>query len=271
MANKQKTHYSTGQLVLIGIVGILMASIIAAGAFYSAAYYSKHSYQATTTSVTTTIYNSSYSSLKTNYSALSSSYNSVFAKYNGILYNLSNPYTKVLYNEKQITVPKYVESYPFYNSEYDLYNNYTVQGTYNMTFSVPNDGYIIIDIQNISAVGYNPLPAIGTYGIQIFSNSIETYYAHEFKNVTCTYSLYYGYSCPQSRAIDTGFSTYPLNYSATYFAPVSRGQVNMSFLNGNNYPISVTFTVTYVGERYSNMTPISENYSPYNTGLGQGG
>jgi len=252
MPKKQdKTTSATLYAVLV-----IVALIVGLGIGLLAGHSYKSSYQIqSTTTITQTNYSSKYNALQSNYSSLQ--YN-----YTKLQNNIANPYIKQIYVNKNIVIPHYVASCPFYNSQYDLYNNYTISGVYNMSLNLPNDGYIIIRITNVSIHDTNTPPPIGTYGIQIYLESLEPYYSTYIKPlVTCTYSTYTGYSCPNIKPTVTGWGLYPANYSATYLAPVSRGIVNISLTNGNSYPINMTFSVTYVGERYSNLTQINVNYS----------
>jgi hypothetical protein len=196
-------------------------------------------------------------------------------------YNLSNPDINNLANNETIIVAGYQKDYVFSNNACSLfggdfcsyyyenpkiYNNLTIGSYVNQTFSFPNDGYLIIKIESVLDAN-NPsiYPTIGTFGIASYSEEMINYYtisSYYQVNALCFNATTGGYStCPVSKPSNNGFSFYPLNSSATYMIPVSRGNEKISFGNFNQYPISISFKLTYVGLRYSNLTSISTNYS----------
>ncbi len=175
--------------------------------------------------------------------------------------NQRTPIVTTLYSNDQITLLPLNSSIQFYNSTYGLYNNYTTASFQNFTFNVKYDGYIIINIQNVLQQYSSNPPQIGTFGVQVHSQSIETYYSSIIRVPTCTYTVGYGSYCPNEKAITLGYGLYPVNYSASYLAPVSRGNTTISFSNFNNYPLNLEFSVTYVGENDTNLIPLTENYS----------
>jgi len=261
----------------IGMIAIIVALIIAFFIVYASGSTSRSAYKALQSNYaslqsnyaalksnfTILQYNLSQPTLSPTYEALESKYSSLQSNYSSLEYNLSHPYIKQLYNNS-VVVPHYAASYRFYNATYGLYNNYTTAGTYNVSFNVPNDGYFIIEINNVTSSLHGNIqsPLVGTYGVQIYSDDLSTYYTRIIKPFVCTFSIYGGtYNCPTSRPTITGWGLYPLNYSATYLAPVSRGIVNISLTNYNSYPINMAFSVTYIGIKYTNMTPITANYS----------
>ena len=162
--------------------------------------------------------------------------------------NERTPIIKQLYQNYTITVPAYQSNYVFYNSTYNLYNNYTISGLYNISFYAPYDGYLILYVQHTNA-------PIDTYGISSNSNSsdfIECYGGCPYFNLT-------GGGVEKGLS---GFSDTPADNATFYhFLPVLRGQQNFSFQNDNNYPIQVTFSLTYVGDNNTNLVPLTINYS----------
>lgn len=193
------------------------------------------------------VVNNSYTNSSSIYTTTVPGYN-YQAQYNQLLSSLQNPDIVHLASNKTITVPGYSNNTVFYNSTYGLYNNYTIDGQYNITFKAPYDGYLILYVQKTNA-------PVETFGISSNSNSsayIECYGG--CKNFTYTSGeIVKGLS---------GFTDTPADNTTFYhFYPVLRGQENFSFDNGNRYPISITYSLTYIGDNKSNLTPLTINYS----------
>lgn len=170
------------------------------------------------------------------------------ASYNQLLSNLKNPDVVQLASAKTVLVPGYQNNTVFYNATYGLYNNYTVSGNYNITFTAPYDGYLILYVQKTNA-------PIFTYGF--YSNSNSSAFI-ECPNGCATYNVTPGVA---AQGI-SGFSDSPAaNTTFYHFIPVLRGNETFSIQNDNNYPISITFSLTYVEDKYSNETPLTTNYS----------
>ena len=188
---------------------------------------------------------------------MADNYTLLQSKFSSFKYNLSNPSIKTIYENKTIVIQPRQDNYIFYNSTYNLYNNYSIASDYNLSFTVPNDGYIIIKLNNISEEDYPHLrPLFGTYGISVFPISLETYLSYPSVRLCPA-----GYYCAPQKAEDLGWGLYPINSSSTYMAPVSRGFINITITNYNTYPLNVNFSVIYVGEHYTNMTQININYT----------
>ncbi|MEM3252730.1 MAG: hypothetical protein QXM94_03515 [Thermoplasmata archaeon] len=168
--------------------------------------------------------------------------------YDQLLYSLRNPDIVNLASNKTVYVSGYKNNTIFYNATYGLYNNYTAPGEYNITFSAPYDGYLIWYVQRTNA-------PIFTYGITSNSNSSAFI---ECPNGCAIYNITPGVA---AHGI-SGFADTPAaNTTFYHFIPVLRGNVTFSIENFNNYPISITFSLTYVGDRYSNETQLTTNYS----------
>ncbi len=202
-------------------------------------------------------------------------------RYDSMISNLSSPDVVVLENDTNVRVAGYNTSYAFSNnacslfggyfcdSGYEnpiLYNNYTVGSYDNLTFSFPNDGYLILKVSAVfDANNQDIAPVAGTFTVGAYPSATDEYYATGTRIPTdtlCQNATTGGYSaCPVQKATTTGFGLYPLNASATYLIPVSRGNEILSLGNFNQYPITMVFNLTYVGIRYSNLTRISENYT----------
>lgn len=253
MANAPKT----GIKIIIVVVIVLIVGLgigVLVGRFYNISY-QKTSIPSTISAQTTTL---NYS-LQSNYTQLK--------------YNLSHPFVEDIYSNKMITIPHYQENISYYNSEYGSYYRIT-PGAYNLSFKAPNDGYLIIKLKNISIYQtVNTAPQIGTYSITIHLETLEKYNTST-KFFPCTSTVtdtinYPGVTgggyliehCPEENATFLGWSVFPVNYTKTYIMPIVRGYNNISFANLNSYPINITFSATYVGEHYSNLTSINANYS----------
>lgn len=158
------------------------------------------------------------------------------------------PYVRNLYSNYTITIPGYTNNTVFYNSTYGLYNNYTSDGEYNITFYAPYDGYLILYVQKTNA-------PILTYGFDSNSNASSYVYCY---GGCQQYNLTSGIVASGI----SGFSDTPaVNATFYHFVPLLRGNETFIFQNGNEYPISITFSLTYVGDEYSNLTPLTINYS----------
>ena len=198
----------------------------------------------------TTQNNSGYQS---NLSQLESTNQNLNSQLQQIKTNQRNPYTKTIYPNMTIIIPAINNSatIAFYNSTYNLYNNYTENGWYNSSFKVPYDGYLILYIHSVDA------PA-GTWSFSANSNSSG--YEYYFFSTYATQTIYpQGYESLKPTA---GFDVVPDRNTSFYqIIPILRGNDSFSFQNTNNYPISINFSLVYVGENYSDLTPISINYS----------
>ncbi len=161
---------------------------------------------------------------------------------------IATPYIDNLYQNYTITVPGYQSNLVFYNYSYDTYNNYTISGDYNITFNAPYDGYLVLYIQSTTA-------PIFTYGFESNSNASQSVYCYG----GCP--THYLTSGDVERGI-SGFADTPAYNSTFYhYVPVLRGINTFKFQNNNNYPIFITFSLTYVGDEYPNLAPLTINHS----------
>jgi len=194
-----------------------------------------------------------YDTLNQNYDTLNQSYNNaqkeyttLNGKYSNLMYNASNPYIKVLYSNQTVTIPKYTESYQFYNSTYNLYNNYTIEGAYNITFTAPYDGYLLLYVNNTSS-------PIGTYGIEANSNvSSFEYYYNDCPNGYCVIQATVSGETQNLKGSAGFLETPDKNQSFWEVIPILRGNIHISLDNLNNFPITMKFSLTYYGDRESN-------------------
>ena len=210
-----------------------------------------------------------YNSLNSNYSVLGKQYQSRISaiqnklssensslialqkRYDTMKNMTTTPFIEELAINKSVTVPKSNFSIPFYNSNYGLYNNYTVTGDYFINFTAPYDGYMLLYLY--SSTGKN-----GTYGFGINSNTSRTFYPTGFRPIQYCLNLYEN-CAPTIQAI-SGYELEPNTTYALYVVPVLRGGASFAIQNSNNHAINVTFSLLYVGEYFANTT-IDTNYT----------
>lgn len=201
----------------------------------------------------TTQNNSGYQSISQSNSQLQQQNQNLNSQLQQIQNNQRTPIITNIYSDMAITVPSTNESQSiqFYNYTYNLYNNYTTNGGYNLTFNVPYDGYIIVHILNSDAP-----PGTWSFGANSNASSYEYYTSYYITPIVINTN-----GVPPLKPT-AGFSVVPdRNTSFSQIIPVLRGLVKFNFQNTNNYPISVQFSITYVGENYTNLIPLTVNYS----------
>jgi hypothetical protein len=240
------------------IIGVLILFVIAFAYLYVEVYPTLVSAQNRYISL-----NNSYYLLKNNYILLNHTYQAAMPKidnYTNLLSrykilnssylqlksNLSSPYIKSLYNGS-FAVPGYSTNFVFYNSTYGLYNNYTLAGTYNLTFNLPYFGYLIIDLNNFSAHSEYE-------GFCVYSNSTAKYLSPLHLTII-------PFGSGPTRAVTSDCYAPDLNYSESFIVPVPYGNTTLSFEDLSKFPATYNVSITYVGIRYSNMTDINFNYS----------
>ena len=213
-----------------------------------------------------------YNISKSNYTALQSSYNTqtgqlnsassalaaLGIKYNTTEYNLTHPYTEVLYSEQTVNLPRYNTTYTYnstgYNSYTGLYSgftyNYTVTwGRFNTSFSAPYPGYLIFN--GTSTLANKPLlcawEVYESNKAPNWRNSSKT--TSSFFNTSYTYI--YHYMGNDGLFIDLTSAPWAIlcpAQSTTYYIPVNKG-MNYLFVDSENTTQgqTVTFSVKYVG------------------------
>ena len=192
----------------------------------------------------TTILNNSIKTLKTEQSLIQ-------GKYNSLLNQTQTPYIKDLATNTTIFVPASNFSVPFYNSEYNLYNNYTVGGDYFINFTAPYDGYLLVYLRSTTAKN-------GTYSFQLASNTSRTFFFEQ--PIVRTYRVCIFSPCQMTFDAESGYQEIPNTTEALYVLPVLRGQASFEIQNGNPNPIAVNLSIRYVGERAANIS-INTNYT----------
>lgn len=211
-----------------------------------------------------------YNSLNSNYSILqkqyqlhisalqnqlnveNSSLSNLQKNYGSIKNKTVNPFIEQLAINKSVIVPQYDLNIPFYNSNYNIYNNYTVDGEYFINFTAPYDGYMLLYLY--SSTGKN-----GTYGFEITSNTSRTFYPTGFRPIQYCLNLY-EYNCAPTIQTISGYELEPNTTYALYIMPILRGDASFAIQNSNNHAIDVTFSLLYVGEYFAN-TIIDTNYT----------
>ena len=177
-----------------------------------------------------------YSSLNSNYSILqkqyqlhisalqnqlnneNSSLSNLQKNYSSIKNETAVPFIKQLAIDKSVTVPQSDLNIPFYNSNYNIYNNYTVDGDYFINFTAPYDGYMLLYLY--SSTGEN-----GTYGFQTNSNTSRLFYPTGFRPIQYCVNLY-GYGCSSTIYATSGYEEEPNTTDALYIMPILRGPLS---------------------------------------------
>ena len=162
--------------------------------------------------------NSNLANVSRKYNVTESSYETLLNKYNITEYNLTHPYTKMLFTEQVISVP--AETYNYSLSSYQ-------SGVSNFSISVPHSGYIILN--------YTVAPvkqAINSSTFVIYISNEKPYYSQG----------------------ELGFNAYIKPY--TFFAgqptskliiPVINGTTYFLLYNFENQSATMSFSINYVG------------------------
>jgi hypothetical protein len=209
---------------------------------------------------------SNYTALQSNYNTQTSQLNSansalaaISIKYNTTEYNLTHPYTEVLYYQHTINLPKYNTTYTFnatgYNSYTGLYSgftyNYTVTwGSFNTSFNAPYAGYLIFN--GTSTIENIPSPSTCVWLVYVSTKlgyrNVSTTKSYLY-NTTYTYVYHY----PGNDGLFINLTSAPFTelcplQAVTYDIPVSKGE-NYLVIDSENSTQgqTVTFSVKYVG------------------------
>jgi hypothetical protein len=200
--------------------------------------------------------NSNYTSFKTQsqnaYNRLNSSLSNLQKNYDTMKNMTTAPFIEELAINKSVTVPQSNFSIPFYNSNYNLYNNYTINGDYFINFTAPYDGYMLLYLY--SSTGEN-----GTYSFEMNSNTSRLFYPTGFRPIQYCVNPY-GYTCSSTIQAISGYEEVPNTTDALYIMPILRGEASFVIQNSNNHAINVTFSLLYIGEYFAN-TPIDTTYT----------
>ena len=207
------------------------------------------------------------------YTALQSSYNTqtgqlnsansaladLGIKYNTTEYNLTHPYTEVLYYQHTINLPEHNTTYTYnstgYNSYTGLYSgftyNYTVKwGRFNTSFNAPYAGYLIFN--GTSTIENNPSSSTCAWAVYE-SNKLGYRNISTTKNYLYNTTYTYIYHYPGNDGLFVKLTSAPLTelcpvQLVTYNIPVSKGE-NYLLIDSENSTQgqTVTFSVKYVG------------------------
>lgn len=214
-----------------------------------------------------------YNASKSNYTAIQSSYNTqtgqlnsadsalaaLGIKYNETEYNLTHPYTKVLYYQNTVNLPEYNTTYTLNSTGYNPYTglysgftyNYTLKwGRFNTSFNAPYSGYLIFNgtstlennpssyncawfVYETNKLGYKNVSTTKSY----LFNTTYTYIYHYQGNDGLDINLY---SAPSAELC-------PLQ-SVTYYIPINKGKNYLVIDNENSTQgQTITFSAKYVG------------------------
>ncbi len=202
-----------------------------------------------------------------NYSQLFSKLNStqsqlsvLTAKYAIVDHNLTTPYTKVLFNDYTVNIPKKVVSAATTstNSSGSIQTtnmtNVVTYYSYNFSFNASYPGYLLV---NASSTGvnsaFNTTWQFVVSNHNIMPNSTSKYYFFQyggyFQNPytpTVTnrgaYKVNFDQNSPR-----TVYAPMPTQGEQTVMIPVAPGIVHVWITNFNNQSITVTFSAKYVG------------------------
>jgi hypothetical protein len=206
-----------------------------------------------------------YDNLKTQISALQNQLNTnktllsnVSQRYNITEYNLTHPYTQVLYSEHTINLPRYNYTYTYnstgYNSYTGLYSgftyNYTVTwGRFNYSFDAPYSGYLIFN--GTGTIANKP----STCAWEVYESDKTPSWRNSSTTTSVlfntTYTYTYHYPGVDGLFVDltaTPWATLCPAQSVTYYIPVNRGR-NYLFIDSENSTTgqTITFSLKYVG------------------------
>ena len=205
--------------------------------------------------------NSNYSAFKTQtqgqISTLQSQLNNnktqlsnVSGKFNAVEYNLTHPYTQILYSSQTINLPRYNTSNYTLNSASNIYYYNVTWGSFNYTFNVPYPGYLVFN--GTGTVLNNPSPSTCAWQVLI-SNKLG------LRNVSQTFTgnnngfIYkYAYRYQGIDELFINLTNAPFAelcpvQGVTYKIPVAAGKNYLIIDNYNTSGITVTFNAKYVG------------------------
>jgi hypothetical protein len=181
-------------------------------------------------------------------------------KYNESEYNLTNPYSKPIYTNYQVNIPKrgVINPVTRVNSSGPIatFNTTYLQRyyTYNFSFNASYPGYLLLNATSTGAntqsnttweflVGNSRILQNGTLDDYEFGSG--TYYQGAYTPTVTnrgTYSISMNVSQPYSV-----YAPLPTQSSSSVRIPVDNGTVNVWIVNFANRSITVTFSAKYVG------------------------
>ena len=208
--------------------------------------------------------NASYSSANSNYTALQTRYNtqgtqlntansdlsSLSTKYNTTEYNLTHPYTSVLYNQQTTNLARYNESNYTYNSALGIYYYNVTWGSVNYSFNVPYPGYLIFN--GTSTVPNNPSPSTCAWQVYVSNKLGLRNISSTFTGDNAGYIYKYAYRYQGADELFINLTSTPFVelcpvQSVTYIIPVATGKNHLLINNDNASGITITFSAKYVG------------------------
>jgi hypothetical protein len=198
-----------------------------------------------------------YSQLYSKFNMSQNQLNAMTFKYDAAYYNLTNPYTKVLYNDYGVNIPKKNVSASNTNithtgpTEFINITNIVTYYTYNFSFNATYPGYIIL---NASSTALNTQTnttwefVVSNYNI--IPNGTEKYYNFQSGSGVYsptitnrgTYKVNFDQNSP--RAV---YAPMPIQGEGQVNVPVGPGTVHVWIVNFNNQSIAATFSAKYVG------------------------
>ncbi len=201
---------------------------------------------------------SQYTQLLSNNTQISTMLSTIKAEYNVTEYNLTHPYTEVLYYQKTINLPKYNETISPFNSSYN-YNtgrySYTATdnftwGRFNTSFNAPYPGYIVFNAT--STLANSGSPSICRWEVSE-SNKLgwrnSTTNNVVYFNTTYTYKdRFLGNDGLFVNLTSASWTELCPIQSITYYIPVNKGE-NYIIIDNNNSTQgqTITFSAKYVG------------------------
>jgi hypothetical protein len=192
--------------------------------------------------------------------ALQNSLSSLTAKYDQIEYNLTTPYTKLLYSSYSVDIPGRNVSQPNTTTTYagpiGTFNttNSITYYTYNFSFYAQYPGYLLFNVTSSKVnTQTNPTWAVLVSNSKIAQNNTLKYYNFEsggyYENAFSpiitgrgTYKINFDQNAPVSIYAPT-----PPQAGETVKIPVNSGTVYVWIANFNNQSITATFSAKYVG------------------------
>jgi hypothetical protein len=146
------------------------------------------------------------------------------AQYNKTDYNLTNPYTEILYNKDVVSIPAET-----YNYSLGTWND--SKANFNFSFNAPYPGYLVM---NYSVSPENDNPVNATFWI--YESNEKPYYQGGSIELNSYVTPYTDYAGPSG---------------STFVIPITNGTNHIIMYSYENQSTAVEFSVKYVGFRTS--------------------
>ena len=257
MAKQDTSKTNTTLYVAVIIVFIL----IAVGLAYL--YMQKSSAYSQETGLYNNL-NSNYSTLKTNTTQLKTQISTlqtqltenktllsnVSEKYNATEYNLTHPYTEILYNEQTINLLRFNISNYTLNSVSGIYYYNVTWGRFNYSFNVPYPGYLVLN--GTGTVINNPNPSTCAWEVLVSNKLGLRNISQTFTGNNSGHIYKYAYRYQGIDELFVNLTNAPWSVvcpvqEVTYRIPVVAGENHLLIDNYNASGITVTFNAKYVG------------------------